>query len=240
MALQAKKIKKNKMYQDVVAQIERAILDGALQPGDLLPPELKLKEQLGASRGTVREALRVLEEKGLVEVRPGATGGAFVRHTDIDKLTENLNLLMQLKRVSFDHMAEFRMAVESQATKLAAKRATPAQIDHLHAIVEQARAILKRDPEDWEGFLRTDIELHVALAEVANNPVFLVVIKMIHQSILGDVDRFALRGKTSLKENLEDMVALIAAVTTGDAEMAEELAREHVQTFNAHMKKRSE
>ncbi|MBU1247203.1 MAG: winged helix-turn-helix domain-containing protein, partial [Proteobacteria bacterium] len=65
MALQAKKIKKTKMYQDVVAQIEEAILDRTLAPGDQLPPELTLKEQLGASRGTVREALRVLEEKGL-------------------------------------------------------------------------------------------------------------------------------------------------------------------------------
>ncbi|MBU1612576.1 MAG: FCD domain-containing protein, partial [Proteobacteria bacterium] len=185
------------------------------------------------------EALRVLEEKGLVEIRPGASGGAFVRHTTTDKLTENLNLLMQLDHVNFDHMAEFRETIEAQATRMAAERATPTDIDRLRAIVTHATEVLRRDPNDWAGLCRADINLHVALAEIAANPVFLAVIRMIHQTILGDVDRFALRGKRHLAQNLTDMGTLVHAVAQGDVDMAEELAREHVSTFNAHMKQRN-
>ncbi len=238
MALQVEKIKKNRMYQAVVSQIEAAIVDGELQPGDTLPPELKLKEMVGASRGTVREALRVLEEKGLIEVRPGASGGAVVRHTSVDTLADNLNLLLQLKKVRLDHMAEFRETVEAQATALAARRATPAAIEKLREIVARAKDVLKLDPENWGEFCLLDIELHVTLAEIAGNPVFLVVTRMIHQSILGDVDRFAIRGKKSLQDNLKDMDALVAAVASGDEKLAARLAREHIVTFNKHMKQR--
>lgn len=237
MALEAKKIKKNKMYQDVVSQIEGAIVDGRLAPGDQLPPEMVLKNQLGASRGTVREALRVLEEKGLVEVRPGATGGAFVQHASIDKLTDSLGLLMQLRQVSFDHMAEFRETVESQATALAARRAKPEDIATLRDIVSRARQVLSESPDDWAGLCRTDIELHVAIANIADNPVFLAVTRMIHQTILGDVDRFALRGRDALQANVDDMEKLVTAIESGDEELAAALAWEHVADFNTHLKK---
>lgn len=236
MALQPKKIKKNKMYQDVVAQIEAAVVEGRLEPGDQLPPELILKEQLGASRGTVREALRVLEEKGLVEIRPGAAGGAFVRHIGVEKLTDSLGLLLQLRRVSFDNMAEFRETVEAQATALAARRATPDDIARLRTVVAGAEAVLADDPEDWSGLCRADIELHVCLAEIADNPVFLAVIRMIHQTVLGDAGRFALKGRQALADNLKDMAALVSAVAAADEEAAAALAREHVATFNTHMK----
>ena len=68
------KARKNRIYQDVVDQIEEAILDGKLKVGDILPPERALMERFETSRGTLREALRVLEQKGLIEIRLGKNG----------------------------------------------------------------------------------------------------------------------------------------------------------------------
>lgn len=236
--LNTKKINRNRMYQEVVSQIEEAIVQGTLRPGDQLPPELELGRQLGASRGTVREALRVLEERGLIEVRPGAAGGAFVRHTGVSKLTDTLGLLLQLRKVSFDDLAEFRAVVEAETAALAARRRTPDQVEALRELAGRAARLLAENPADDEGMVRADIELHVALAEMADNPVFAAVTRMVHQTVLGGLERFAVRGPERLAGNLADMEALVEAVAEGDGQRAAGLARRHVETFNRHMKTR--
>ncbi|MGE4505493.1 MAG: FadR/GntR family transcriptional regulator [Desulfovibrionaceae bacterium] len=238
MALKTRKIQRNRMYQDVVAQVETAILDGTLRPGDLLPPELKLKDQLGASRGTVREALRVLEEKGLVEVRPGATGGAFVRHTGVEQLTQRLDLLLQLQKVGLDHLAEFRAAVEGEAARLAARSIDDAGRERIRQAMDRAGGVLRANPDDWRGLLRADIDLHILLAELSGNPVFLAVTRMVHESVLGAAERFSLREPETLAANLADLADLAGAVASGNEERAAHLARAHVHAFNVHLKHR--
>ena len=120
-----KALKPNRAFQLVVEQIEASILDGHYSPGDNLPSELQLKEMFKTSRGTVREALRVLEEKGLIEIKPGAGGGPTVKKPEHDKIIENFSLLLRFQRISFDHLAEFREMLEGQAAALAAQRAKP-------------------------------------------------------------------------------------------------------------------
>jgi DNA-binding FadR family transcriptional regulator len=71
--------KQNRIFEDVIRQVQDAILDGVLKPGDKLPAERELKEMLDVSRGTLREALRVLEIKGLITIKTGVNGGAIVR-----------------------------------------------------------------------------------------------------------------------------------------------------------------
>src|SRR5690242_3941549 len=81
-----KQVKQNKAYQDVVVQIQEAIIAGSIKPGSQLPAERELKEQFGISRGTLREALRVLEQKGLIEIRTGVAGGSIVREVNSEQL----------------------------------------------------------------------------------------------------------------------------------------------------------
>src|SRR5512136_795361 len=101
-----------KIFQDVVAQIEEAILTGRIKTGQTLPSERDLKETFQISRGTLREALRVLEQKGLIEIRLGVGGGSVVRDVDAGRVTESLGLLIRSQKVSLHHLAEFREAVE--------------------------------------------------------------------------------------------------------------------------------
>ncbi|MCP4669772.1 MAG: FadR family transcriptional regulator, partial [Desulfobacula sp.] len=107
-----KKAKQNRVFQDVVDQIQNAILNGELAPGSKLPPERALKDMFDTSRGTLREALRVLEQKGLIEIKLGVAGGAIVKRIDTEPIAESLALLIRSGKVSLKHLSEFRILIE--------------------------------------------------------------------------------------------------------------------------------
>jgi len=233
MIFTVKKIKPNRRFQQVVDEIETAILNGKLNPGDQLPPELELKNMFGTGRGTIREALRVLEEKGLVSIRAGAAGGAFVTHADTAKLTEHLGLLVQAQSIAPGHIREFREAVEPIAAALAAGRISQAGIERITASFSQAeQAIQDNNPT---AFLEGDVAVHVAIAELTGNPLLTAVLKMVHEQVLGTSDTYALTGNRNLHDNLEDLRDLVAAVTRGDVEDARQRAMEHVRKFHGRM-----
>jgi GntR family transcriptional repressor for pyruvate dehydrogenase complex len=237
MTLKFQKPKPSRIFQNVVEQIQAAILEGRLKPGDLLPSELKLKDMFETSRGTIREALRVLEQKGLVEIKTGVGGGAVVRDVDTGKVTESLDLLIQAQKVTFDHLAEFREAVEGRVAALAAERASQKDIGRLQRILAGAANILAEPDGDPQQLVRLDVQLHITIAEIAGNPVFLAVLQMVHERILQGFERFSLKQKNVLEENYRDLCELVAAIGKGDSQAACDLARRHVCKFNAYLKK---
>ncbi|MEA2058948.1 MAG: GntR family transcriptional regulator [Thermodesulfobacteriota bacterium] len=89
------KAKKNRIFQDVVDLIQEAIFNNKLIPGDFLPPERELRETFNVSRGTLREALRILEHKGLIEIRLGTGGGSVVKHAGVEQLNESIAILIR-------------------------------------------------------------------------------------------------------------------------------------------------
>jgi DNA-binding FadR family transcriptional regulator len=230
-----KKTSHNRVFQDLVDQIQNAIIDGRLKPGDKLPPQRTLMEMFQTSRASIREALRVLEQKGLITVKLGVQGGAVVTTTNIDPVTEVLTLLMYQNQVSLDHLEEFRLCVEGDVTALAARTARSEDIARLRRILTRAQGRLQRTRPDNRAFIQVDIELHIALAEITANPVFVAVVKMVHETILGYYDRFTLRHQTVLEENYRDLCLIVAAVEKGDPQTARRLAREHVRRFSRHL-----
>ena len=129
------KARQSRIFQDVVEQIQAAILGGGIAPGDKLPPERELVDVFGTSRPTVREALRVLEQKGLIEIRLGVRGGAYVRTPNSELMAENLAMLIRTESVSLAHLAEFRQGIEGLVAGLAALRATANDIEILNELV---------------------------------------------------------------------------------------------------------
>jgi DNA-binding FadR family transcriptional regulator len=230
-----KKTSHNRVFQDLVEQIQGAIVDGRLKPGDKLPPQRALMEMFATSRASIREALRVLEQKGLIEVKLGVQGGAVVKKTNIDPVTEVLTLLMHQNQVSPDHLETFRLCVEGEVAAMATRAAQAEDIGRLQRILARARECLERSPSDARDFIKVDIDLHIALAEITANPVFVAVVKMVHETILGYYDRFTPRRPVILEENYRDLCAIVAAVENGDDEKARRLSREHVRHFNRHM-----
>jgi GntR family transcriptional repressor for pyruvate dehydrogenase complex len=160
-----------RVYEQIVGHIERAIYDGRLRQGQKLPPERQLARDLKASRVAVREALRTLELRGLVDVRQGSTGGYFVREVDDRPLVRDFETLFRLGRVSWPQLVEARRLIEPEVASLAAQRATEADLKNLGAVLEQraehAVAVLPAR--------QFDLEFHRALADAARNPVHAVI-----------------------------------------------------------------
>jgi DNA-binding FadR family transcriptional regulator len=234
MVLLVKKIKQNRRFQNVVDEIEGAILGGKLKPGDQLPPEMELKEMFGTGRGTVREALRVLEEKGLIVIRAGASGGAFVQEVDPSKLTQHLDLLVQSHSISANHIKEFREAVEPVVAALAAKRVSEADAVKLRSVFASAEKALNNG--DNGGFLKGDVAVHIAIAELTGNPLMTAVLTMVHEQVLDTSDDYVLEGEKTLHDNLEDLRTLVEAVANGHVDDAGKLALEHIRKFHGCMK----
>ena len=238
MVLKVKKLKPSRIFQHVVEQIQDAILNGNLKPGDILPSEMKLKEMFDTSRGTIREALRVLEQKGLVNIRTGVGGGAVVKALETENITESLSLFVQTQNISFDHLAEFREAIEGTVTALAAERAREKDIRKLKAILNDARLLLKNKKAGLEDFSRIDGQLHIAIAEIAGNPIFTAVLKMVHDNIMGHYERYSIfwTEEHSFHENYRDISDIVDAIDRRDSKTARSLAEHHVRKFDRMMK----
>lgn len=230
--------KQNRIFQDIITQIQEAILSGQLKAGDKLPAERKLKDMFNTSRGTLREALRVLEQKGLISIKTGTSGGAIVKEVTSNQISESLDLLIRSQKVSLRHLADFREGVEGTVTSLAAKYADKNAILKLNSILYKAEENIKKERPDWNEFINIDNEFHMTLAEIAQNPIFISVLKTIHDNINRYYNQFLSREDKIIIEGCNDMRRIIQAVENGREKEAGELARKHVERFNEFMEKK--
>jgi len=191
-----------------------------------------------ASRGTIREALRVLEQKGLIEIKLGVGGGAVIKGVTIDQMSESLGLLVQHQQVSLDHLAEFREGVEGLVATLAAQRATKQDIDELRALLAQAHDHLTRGISHWESFIRADEQIHFALSRITGNPLFASVLKTVHDNIHRYYESFLPGDEAVMRENFQDLNDIVKAVAEGRGAEAAKLARSHVRRFNRRMREK--
>jgi DNA-binding FadR family transcriptional regulator len=161
-----------RVYEHIVGQIEQAIFEGRLGNGDRLPPERELVRQFHASRVAVREALRTLEHRGLVEVRHGSSGGHFVREVDTGLVRRDFATLFRLGRVSPWQLTEARLAIEPQVARLAAQRAADVDVKALGAALDGRSELAQRggDPH------ALDIAFHRLVAAAAKNPVHAILV----------------------------------------------------------------
>lgn len=221
--------KKVLAYQRLADQLEGEILTGRLNPGDRLPAERELAEKLGTSRRTLREALRLLEQKGLIEIRPGATGGSFVRDLDAGVVTRSLDLVIRHRKVPLADLAQFRLDVEGAVARRAAERIGPEEIGELNRLIKKAGDLFRGPGFDWRKLMAIDRRIHLLLAEVAGNRLHLLVLKSIHDNITPYYEAYLAKESGVQINNYRELQGLVRAVSRGDGEKAEQLAREHVK-----------
>ncbi len=217
-----KAIRASRLYEQIVAQIEKSIAEGALKPGDQLPPEREMAQQFGVSRTAVREAVKALREKGLVEAYTGR--GTFVVNGTSQLMRQSFDVLMKMGEVEdgFRNLAELRSIVEPEIVMLAAERADEADLTAMREAVN-----IMEGAQDADSFVEADLDFHLALAEAAGNPLILSLIDSIvgllrEQRIrIFNVDH-ARRGQYHHKR-------ILAAVEKHDAEKARKAMRAHLE-----------
>jgi len=144
--------------------LRERILSGEFPEGTSLPPERDMVTQTQMSRTTVREALRILEVQGLVRIRTGRSGGAFVRRPGGDSVTDSVSLMIRGRQISLAALFDAREGIESACARLAAKYRTDADLERLAA----ANAAMSMDGP-LEDFLQANVDWHLAVAEASHN-----------------------------------------------------------------------
>ncbi len=158
-------IQSERLYERIVSQIEQRIAAGDLKSGDQLPSENELAKQFAVSRTAVREAIKALREKRLVEVRPGK--GTFITNGTPDAVRHSLGLMMKFGQSNgAANLVEVREILEPEIAALAATRITDEYIAAMREAVETMDTAL----DDAERFVEADLDFHLALAEATQNP----------------------------------------------------------------------
>ncbi len=170
-------VKARRIFEEVVMQIREQIVSGQLKPGDKLPAERDLAIQLAVSRNAVREALRVLESAGTVQLKKGVNGGAFISAADPKVIAASLQDMLHLGRISAEQLTEARIWIESVITRIVCQTGTTEDFKRLDANIEKARKLLEQGRELER--VEVNIEFHNVLAEATRNPVLILNVAML-------------------------------------------------------------
>jgi GntR family transcriptional repressor for pyruvate dehydrogenase complex len=167
--LDVKHVRKTKVYHEIVEQIKALIAAGRIKPGDRLPPERELAELFKASRNSVRDAIRVLEQMGMIDSRQG--DGTYIRSVTADEVTAPLALCLLQSRTQMRELWEVRRVLEPPLAEAAAARITEEELDELETILD----VQRRKVEIGLLALEEDAAFHYGIAQAAGNHVMLHV-----------------------------------------------------------------
>jgi GntR family transcriptional regulator, transcriptional repressor for pyruvate dehydrogenase complex len=216
--------REQRLYERVVDKVLELISSGKWKPGYRLPPERELSEAFGVSRTVVREAIKALEARGVLESTTGS--GVSVRLADYNMVSRSLQTYMQLSnRVDFEiRLNEIRRVLEVEMVALAASRITPEQRTQLRQICRQMR----EGKNTAKQMAELDFRLHVTLAESTQNDLFKVLlaplISQLREQIILTWEDFP----RPVEEVFDQHEAIVAAVENGDAEAARQAMTKHL------------
>jgi DNA-binding FadR family transcriptional regulator len=169
---------KDRLVDRVVDEIQYQIMDGKFTPGMMLPPERELCEQLGVSRTVLREAVRMLVSRGLLETRPGV--GTLVKEITSDQVKQPLAMILtQSGSINLDHLNQVRQILEIAIIQLAAKEATGEDISRLRSLHQK----MEENSETPLDYSILDGDYHRALAEITRNPFLVMLVDTIRDAM---------------------------------------------------------
>lgn len=212
---------RERLYQEIVDQIQSQIQRGQLVPGDRLPPERVLAEQFGVSRTAVREAIKSLAEKGLITVEVGR--GTFVCAMTSDHVVESMSMLLGDERGSLASLQAARELLEIPIARLAARNRTAAHVVRLGELLRQ----MELGQQQPQAFIDADTDFHIELARATGNPVLGVLSETIvallrkHRILLTEFEQ-------ELPAALNSHRAILAAVTAGRSRAAGDAMQQHL------------
>lgn len=218
------------MYEEVAKQIEDGIVANHHRAGDQLPSERELIERFKVSRAVIRESLKVLVEKSLVEVRPGK--GAFVREPESSSVTNALSLY--LRRQGHDwfsvHLLQVRQLLEVEIAGLAAAKATAADLRDIAG----ALAAMETDKADLERFAKADLLFHRALATATRNPLMELLLHPIAGLLLELMEELSPLTKAR-EQAIHHHREILKAVAKADVSMARQAMQAHLAQFETRL-----
>jgi GntR family transcriptional regulator, transcriptional repressor for pyruvate dehydrogenase complex len=217
-------VSSNRMSEAIVQQIRALIRSEELKPGDRLPSERDLGERMGVSRVTVREALRVLEAGGLVQIRVGARGGAFVTSPSSSTIGSGLADLIGLSPLTAAEVTEARQIVELGIIPQVVERATDEDIAELRAMVKEHQAALK----NGEYGMPMSAAFHVRVAACTHNSAIEMLVHSFHGPLLMSLREAQVAAPLMGHKGTTEHRNFVEAIAERDAEKATQIMATHL------------
>jgi GntR family transcriptional repressor for pyruvate dehydrogenase complex len=216
-------IQSERLYERIVGQIEQRIVAGDLKVGDQLPSEHDLAQQFAVSRTAVREAVKALRQKGLVEIRPGR--GTFITNGTSDTIRHSLGMLMKVGVTKGSgNLVEVREILEPEIAALAAIRIT----DEYITAMQEAVKIMDTALDKVDVFVEADLDFHLALAEGTQNPIIPILMDSIIDLLREQRKRIGLT-KGGLQRGQTHHKKILDAITQRDPQAARRAMQDHLK-----------
>ncbi len=220
--------------QRVAEAIKDWVMAEGCQPGDRLPSETELIDRFGMAKGTIREAIRILEAQGLVKSRTGPGGGVFIHPVSEERAAALLGNYFYFQKLSIDDIYQIREALEPELAASLAGKLTEAQLAALEAVMADY-AEPARTAEEERAQHIASLRFHAVLAEMSGNPLLRFLIRFI-ANMLSEItvsrQLYAPPNPELWKSGMDYQSRLVAALREGDADAAREVLRGHMK--NAH------
>jgi DNA-binding FadR family transcriptional regulator len=237
VAVEAFRVRVPKMAELVAQQLRRQIIRGELPEGAALPSEAALMTRFGVSRPTLREAFRVLESEGLINVRRGAHGGARVQVPNGEAAARYAGLVLEFRGATLQDVYEARGVLEPPCARRLASRRTMADIDKLRENIAATRAAI----DDPSVHIRLNNEFHALMIEMAGNQTIIVLNSMVRQII--DLSSFLHVAEDAgtpsniraTKKGIRAHEMLVDYIEAKDLDQAETLWRKHLSEAQHYM-----
>jgi DNA-binding FadR family transcriptional regulator len=210
-----------RVSQAIVGQVRALIRTGELGVGDRLPAERDLCERFGVSRVTVREALRILETNGLIEIRVGSRGGAFVTAPTTRRIGEGITDLLSMSGLSAADVTEARAVLELGVVPLVCERADDRELDELLELCEEAA----RAREAGTYTVTMSFDFHLRFVAASHNPAIVMLLHSFREPVLMSLREAHHEGRQGVAEHR----ALVEAIRARDVERAQQVMADHLQ-----------
>ncbi|KON88846.1 GntR family transcriptional regulator [Sporosarcina globispora] len=223
---------KKKTYLVLVDKIKECYLAGNLNPGERLPSERELAGQFNVSRTTIREALRTIEQNGLIEIRQG--GGSYVKVPDFQSRKEEIITAVQAQNPLVYEMLELRRALEVESAFLAAKRATSADLEKMRTALNQM-ALSKQNPDLG---LKADLDFHIGISEATHNSIFIELIHTLKghmEDTIKATQKHRFKDPSRYEDTLVEHKEIYLAIASGNGDRAKELMEGHITKIRGEL-----
>jgi GntR family transcriptional repressor for pyruvate dehydrogenase complex len=216
----------SKASDTLATSLRERILGGEFPEDTPLPPERELVVQTGMSRTTVREALRILEVQGLVRIKTGRSGGAFVQKPGEESVASSVGLLIRGREIRMDSLLETRESIEPHTARLAAKYRTDEDLQRLEA-ANEAIAVGGSLP----SFLQANVDWHIAVAVASHNELLTGFMRALSRAIYASTDNKGFIDEQVRTVTVRAHKSITAAIRDRDPEAAQRRMGRHVHAY---------
>ena len=221
-------------FEEICQRIREQLAAGVLKPGDKLPAERDLAQQLGVGRNALREALRSLEIAGIVRLQKGVKGGAFIREGDSGRMNQVVADMLSLGSISVEELTEARVHIQDLVVRLAAARATRAELDALEANIDRTEQMTLAGR--FLDRVECSRDFYQLLAAATHNPVLSMMVHSLTEILMQFVTVRVAAGGKPQPRLIEKRREFLLALRARDADLAANLMRTHLASVHRLLK----